>query len=62
MHKLVELDLAIRLLHGNDRVAKLDQVILLQIEKPLTNFLRLFLRGECDDNEIRHCGNLPDKE
>jgi hypothetical protein len=54
IEKLVELDMAIGLLYRDDRVAQLDQVLLLHIEQLLTNFLGLLFRRKCDFYKIGH--------
>src|ERR1700720_2136592 len=46
--------MAIGLLYSDDRVAQLDQVLLLHIEQLLTNFLGLLFRRKCDFYKIGH--------
>jgi hypothetical protein len=56
--ELVELDPALFVLHRNDRIADLDQIILLHVEDFLANLLGFGFTREGDEHEISH-GEIP---
>ena len=54
VEQLIEFDMAIGLLDRDNRVAQLDQVLLLHIEQLLANLLGLFFGRKGDFHEIGH--------
>ena len=54
MDELIELDPALLVLGRDDRIADLDQIILLHVEDFLANLLGFALTREGDEHEISH--------
>jgi hypothetical protein len=51
VHHLVQLDLAVGVLDDDNRILKLDQIVLLQFKDLLTDLLGFLFRGKGDENE-----------
>jgi hypothetical protein len=54
IEELIELDMATLLLHRDNRIAQLDQVLLLHVDQLLTHLLGFLFRRKRDFHEIGH--------
>ena len=54
MQELIEFHPSVFVAGGDDRIANLDQVLLLHSENPIAHFLGLLFVLECYENEVAH--------